>query len=69
MLKHFFFRFQKQPYILKKPLLLGYNKQGEGHVETSCLGQIVVSVIFRPVLSVAKSGKLSDTELLLPLLR
>ena len=50
--------FQQQPYVLKKPLLLGYNKQGEGHIETTCLGQIVVTVIFRPVLSVAKSGKI-----------
>jgi len=49
---------QQQPYVLKKPLLLGYNKQGEGHIETTCLGQIVVTVIFRPVLSVAKSGKI-----------
>ena len=52
------FFFQQQPYVLKKPLLLGYNKQGEGHIETTCLGQIVVTVIFRPVLSVAKSGKI-----------
>ncbi|XP_052767239.1 uncharacterized protein LOC128208010 isoform X2 [Mya arenaria] len=48
---------EKEPYVLKKALTLGYNKQGLGHLDDPGLGQIVVSVIFRPVSSVGRSER------------
>jgi len=50
--------FQKEPYVLKCSFVLGYNKQGKGHMDDPSLGQIIVSVIFRPIASVQRSGTL-----------
>lgn len=47
--------------------MLGYNKYGQGHVADPAYGQITVSVVFRPVASVEKSGrspKISEQHLL-----
>ena len=35
---------------------MGYNHKSDGYVTNAAFGQITVSVIFRPVSSVAKSG-------------
>ncbi|XP_046355848.2 uncharacterized protein PYUK71.03c-like isoform X2 [Haliotis rufescens] len=43
--------------IVKKTLTLGYNKPSEGYVVDKSCGMITVSVVFRPVSSVAKSEK------------
>ena len=43
--------------MIKKSLTLGYNKPSEGYVVDKACGQITVSVVFRPVPSVSKSGK------------
>ena len=42
---------------IREILTLGYNKYGEGHVKDTAYGQITVSVVFRPVASVERSGK------------
>ena len=42
---------------VREILTLGYNKYGEGHVKDTAYGQITVSVVFRPVASVERSGK------------
>ncbi|XP_069116307.1 extended synaptotagmin-1-like [Argopecten irradians] len=42
---------------LKKGITLGYNKRSEGYVTDSAFGQITVSVVFRPISSVAKSER------------
>lgn len=51
------FVFQKEPSVLNHALTLGFNKQGAGHVSDPSLGQIFVSITFRPVPSVEKSGR------------
>ncbi|ESP01610.1 hypothetical protein LOTGIDRAFT_238227 [Lottia gigantea] len=43
--------------VIKKNLILGYNDPNKGYIEDISCGQITVSVIFRPVPSVAKSEK------------
>ncbi|XP_053395877.1 uncharacterized protein LOC123544970 isoform X2 [Mercenaria mercenaria] len=48
---------EKEPCVLNKALVLGYNKQDEGHVTDMSLGQIYVSLIFRPVPSVERSER------------
>ncbi|XP_060558293.1 uncharacterized protein LOC132718594 [Ruditapes philippinarum] len=48
---------EREPCVLNKALVLGYNKRGEGHVTDVSLGQIYVSIIFRPVPSVEKSER------------
>ncbi|XP_033734634.1 extended synaptotagmin-1-like isoform X2 [Pecten maximus] len=42
---------------LKRGITLGYNKRSEGYVTDSAFGQITVSVVFRPISSVAKSER------------
>ena len=42
---------------IREILTLGYNKRGQGHVTNPAYGQITVSVVFRPVASIEKSGK------------
>ncbi|XP_021363812.1 extended synaptotagmin-1-like isoform X2 [Mizuhopecten yessoensis] len=42
---------------LKKGITLGYNKRSEGYVTDSAFGEITVSVVFRPISSVAKSER------------
>lgn len=37
-------------------MTLGYNKSSEGYVTDAAYGKIVVSLVFRPVTSVEKSG-------------
>ena len=48
------FDFQDEPVLIRTQLMLGYNtiSQSDG----ARLGSVIVSVIFRPVPSVAKSG-------------
>ncbi|XP_052272099.1 extended synaptotagmin-1-like isoform X2 [Dreissena polymorpha] len=55
---------EKEPYVLKRALVLGCNKQGMGHMADESLGQVVVSITFRPVSSVEKSERyrLSSTD-------
>ena len=45
---------------IREILTLGYNKYGDGHVADLAYGQITVSVVFRPVASVEKSGELNE---------
>ena len=42
---------------IREILTLGYNKRGQGHVANAAYGQIIVSVVFRPVASIEKSGE------------
>ncbi|XP_060068931.1 extended synaptotagmin-1-like [Ylistrum balloti] len=42
---------------LKKGVTLGYNKRSEGYITDSAFGQITISVVFRPISSVAKSER------------
>ncbi|KAL4237453.1 hypothetical protein ACF0H5_002170 [Mactra antiquata] len=55
---------EKEPCVLNHALTLGYNKQGAGHVSDPSLGQIFISIVFRPVPSVEKSERyrLSSTD-------
>ncbi|XP_059178126.1 uncharacterized protein LOC131957377 isoform X2 [Physella acuta] len=48
------------PEMIKKTYTLGYNKPDEGFTEDKKCGQLTVSIIFRPVQSVAKSEKFRD---------
>ena len=41
---------------VREILVLGYNKYGEGHIADLSYGQITVSVVFRPIASVERSG-------------
>ena len=42
--------------MVRHSINLGYNMLSKGQVDNKNLGTIVVSVVFRPVLSVARSG-------------
>ncbi|KAJ8308924.1 hypothetical protein KUTeg_013798 [Tegillarca granosa] len=48
---------KEEPSVVKKCLTLGCIKSGEGYVEDIAYGQIIVSVVFRPVSSVFKSER------------
>ena len=47
---------QDEPSVIRKSLTLGYNLLNVGQVDNQKLGTVTVSVVFRPVPSVAKSG-------------
>ncbi|KAK3591562.1 hypothetical protein CHS0354_041607 [Potamilus streckersoni] len=48
---------EHNPTAVRVPLTLGYNKHTNGNTQNSTYGNITVSVVFRPVTSVAKSEK------------
>ncbi|GFO03794.1 extended synaptotagmin-1, partial [Plakobranchus ocellatus] len=48
------------PEIIKKSMTLGYNRPDEGFTVDKACGQITISVVFRPVPSVAKSEKFRE---------
>ena len=50
---------QSTPEMIKKSMTLGYNRPDEGFTVDKACGQITISVVFRPVPSVAKSGLLN----------
>ncbi|CAG5128727.1 unnamed protein product, partial [Candidula unifasciata] len=51
---------ESQTEVIKRTLTLGYNKPEEGFIQDKKCGQITVSVIFRPVPSVAESEKFRE---------
>ncbi|KAK3702728.1 hypothetical protein RRG08_042714 [Elysia crispata] len=48
------------PEMIKKSMTLGYNRPDEGFTVDKACGQITISVVFRPVPSVAKSEKFRE---------
>jgi hypothetical protein len=57
MLCHAITIMQEETVSVKRTLMLGYNRPDEGFVPDKSCGQITVSVVFRPIASVAKSGQ------------
>jgi hypothetical protein len=49
---------------IKKSFTLGYNRSSDGYVTDTSFGQIVVSMVFRPVSSVQRSGIKSFKEMI-----
>ncbi|XP_025104942.1 tricalbin-3-like isoform X2 [Pomacea canaliculata] len=52
---------KEESVVIKKTLVLGYNKPNEGFTPDKSCGQITVSLVFRPVASVAKSERFRDS--------
>jgi len=50
------FNFQDEPMLVRTELMLGFNAVNVTQTDLSKLGSIIVSIVFRPVSSVAKSG-------------
>nr|KAG5694610.1 hypothetical protein BaRGS_015023 [Batillaria attramentaria] len=51
---------KEETSVVKRTLTLGYNRPDEGFVPDKRCGQITVSLVFRPVASVAKSERFRD---------
>ncbi|KAL8611006.1 hypothetical protein ACOMHN_042622 [Nucella lapillus] len=51
---------KEETCIVKRPMTLGYNRPEEGFTPDKSCGQITVSLLFRPVASVAKSERFRD---------
>lgn len=53
---------QKESMFIRKALPLGHDKPTAGHTPDKTLGHVIISVIFRSVLSVAKSEKFQQFQ-------
>lgn len=58
---HAFLTLQDQHLMIKENLLLGHHDSTKGFVQSADYGYLTVSVTFRPVSSVRKSGQLGTT--------